>query len=180
MKTRIFKTVSAVALTVAIMSIISCSKRSYLYVADDPASRIATRYKIKTAFYETGRSIVLTDGKYEIRPGDSTVLFVEGSGSYQGSTEEVASLSMSTVARFYCTLPANFRTAEYSIGGKSIAEIINPLRYRERENLFVCQSGTMTVDSIKGEKIFGRLRGAYVNTSNAQITVDGALRADRR
>lgn len=175
MKSKIFIVVSLAALLV--ISFVSC-KRTFFHVTEEVANNETNRFTVKKAYYQMGKSIALTAGRYELTPGDSIVLFVEGQGRVSGiGSEGVVGLDIGETARIYMTLPVKLQVMKYDLRFKAICEITGSLNYSHGENLFVCQSGQVVIDSLKGNDIFGTFKGSYLNTSNKSLKVEGPFKA---
>jgi|GEM_PF-3056819 hypothetical protein len=163
-----------------IIALTSC-KSYYFLMADEGSKKPTDRFKVTNAYYQSGQSIALTRGYYEIRPADSTLLYFEGEASAAEVGEVgVATLSVNQVARLFFTLPNRFGVGHHDVGGHGLAEIMRSMKYKSGENLFVCQKGGVTVDSLKGSKVFGRFRGTFVNTSNHSFYLEGAFKVNRK
>ena len=164
----------------SIIGLTSC-KKYYFLMADEGSKKPTARFKVTGAYYQLGQSIALTRGYYELRPADSTLLYFEGEGAAAVLGEEgVATLAVNQVARLFFTLPNRVTVGHHDVGGHGIAEIMRSLKYKSGENLFVCQKGGVTVDSLKGSKLYGRFRGTYVNTSNHSFYLEGAFKVNRK
>ena len=162
------------------LAIIFCGscKKTYFRITDEVDPKSAGKFTIKKATYRMGRSIALTSGRFQLTPGDSIVLYIEGQGKVTGIGEQgVATLDFAETARFYMTLPIRLSLQEYDIGQKAICEITGNLNYGPGENLFVCQSGSVVVDSIKKDDVYGRFEGRYLNTRNKSFSVEGPFKA---
>ncbi|MCK5127870.1 MAG: hypothetical protein KAR42_16555 [candidate division Zixibacteria bacterium] len=169
-----------VTLGLLLLSLISCSK-SYFTIAEEVHENTAIKYKTVNSFYEMGKSIELTRGKFQLIPGDSIVLFIEGRSTKSTvSGETFAELPTAKSARFFVTLPISIAEGKYNTTHKAICEIIGSLNYQTGEGLFTCQSGEVVIDSLKGEKLFGSITGKYRNTKNQSLTVNGNIEANIR
>lgn len=171
-----------IAILAGILIVLASScKRLYFHVTEEVLSGESNRFTQKKAYYWMGRSIALTAGRFEITPGDSTVLFIEGRGSVTGVGEAgVATLDFGETARFFIALPLKIQARRYDTRFRAICEVTGSLKYGAGENLFVCQSGEVVVDSLKGTRIYGTFRGDYLNTSNKRLAVDGQFKANPR
>lgn len=160
---------------------LSACKRVHFNVAEEVNDGRSNRFVIKESWYRMGKSIAITGGQYQIVPGDSIILYIRGLGTVTGVGEAgVATLDFPQTTRFYIMLPNILSEKSYDIGQSAICEITGSLNYRAGENLFICQTGQVAIDSIKSEKLYGRFSGKYLNTSNQSISVDGPFKADVR
>ncbi len=167
-------------LTLTVFLLLSC-KRTYFHLTEEVHDNVAMRFTTGTSYFEPGRSIVLTGGKYRIEWGDSIVLFVEGKAKFTGVGEEgIGTLDFTETARFYITLQPSLKAGRYNTRYKAICEIINSFTYGEGENLFTCQSGEVVIDSLRKGKIYGVFTGEYLNTSNKHLSVKGDIKAGRK
>ena len=160
-----------------ILGLISC-KRLYFHVTEENRGGASNRFVLKKAHYQMGKSVAITGGRFQLVPSDSIVLYIEGQGTVTGVGEAgVATLDFAETTRFYIVLPTRLSVKKYDVGNRAICEITGSLGYNPGENLFVCQSGQVVVDSLKKEKIFGTFAGKYINTRNQSMTVDGRFKA---
>ena len=172
------KAIIGAAAVVGILLSLAACKRFYYHVSEEVAGNQPNKFRVQEAHYQMGKSIAITGGRYEIVPGDSIILYIKGQGTVTGVGEAgVATLDFPETTRFYISLPNILGVKTYNIGQKAICEITGNLDYGSGENLFVCQSGRLVVDSLKKDKIYGNFSGKYLNTSNKSITVDGSFRA---
>ena len=164
----------------SLLGLASC-KSFYFSMADEGSQKPTARFKVTDAYYQIGQSIALTHGYYELRPADSTLLYIEGEAPAAELGEQgVATLTVNQMARLYFTLPDQITVGHHDVGGRAIAEIMRSMKYPSGQNLFVCQKGGVTVDSLKGSKVFGRFRGTFVNTSDHSFYLEGAFKAGRK
>jgi len=174
------KIVILIVAVAAILALAAC-KRIHINVAEEVNDGRSNRFVIKESWYEMGKSIAITDGQYQLVPGDSIVLYIRGLGTVTGVGEAgVATLDFPQTTRFYIMLPNILSERTYDISRSAICEITGSLNYGTGENLFVCQSGKVAIDSLKGEKIYGQFSGKYINTRNQSISVDGPFKADTK
>jgi hypothetical protein len=167
------------SLSVLIITMLGSCKKSYIYMTEEIHHKKTNNFTVKESYYRLGKSIALTDGKYEITPGDSIVLYIVGQGKVAGvGNDDVMGLELAETARFFITLPVRPTVKEYDTHHKAICEITGNLNYGPGENLFTCQAGTVAIDSLKGDDLYGRFAGAYINTSNKSFTVRGPFKAD--
>lgn len=162
------------------LSVILCGscKKTYFRMTEEVHQNATSKFAIKEAHYRLGKSIALTAGRFELTPGDSMVLYIEGQGKVAGIGEQgVISLDFAQTARFYIVLPVRLSLQKYNIGQKAICEITGGFAYGPGENLFICQSGSVVVDSLKKDDVYGQFRGTYLNTSNKSFTVEGPFKA---
>lgn len=156
-------------------------KNTYFHLTEEINDNATHRFTVKDAYYRMGKSIALTAGRFEITPGDSMVLYLEGQGRVTGVGEAgVAGLDFGQTARFYIRLPLQPERQKYDTEHKAICEITGSYGYGPGENLFVCQSGNVVVDSLRKDKIYGSFRGSYLNTSNKSMLVEGSFRAGHK
>lgn len=161
----------------ATASLTSC-KKIYFRVSEEANDNKANRFAITEAYYQMGKSIALTGGRYELTPSDSIVLFIEGQGKVTGiGGDGVVGLDYAQTARFFMTLPVRLQPKNYDTRFRSICEITGSLNYGAGENLFVCQSGQVVIDSLKKDTVYGTFKGTYLNTSNRTLSVDGPFTA---
>lgn len=169
-----------VAALVILAALGACNK-TYFQIAEEANNNVAVRYTTTTGAYTMGKSIALTRGKFEIIPGDSVVLYIEGRSTGKGVGEEsVAELELATHARFYVMLPNMITVGRYNTQHRAICEVVGSMHYQTGENLFICQSGRISVDSLDGSKIYGKISGVYLNTKNQTLTVEGDIKADMK
>jgi hypothetical protein len=165
------------AAVMILLSLAAC-KRIYYHVSEEISGNKPNKFRIQEAYYQMGKSIAITGGRYELVPGDSIILFIQGQGTVTGVGEAgVATLDFPETTRFYISLPNILGVKTYHTGRRAICEITGNLNYGPGEDLFVCQSGKVVIDSLKGDKIYGNFSGKYLNTSNKSITVDGPFKA---
>lgn len=168
--------ISAVA--VAILLSLAACKRMYYHVSEEVAGNTPNKFRLQESYYQMGKSIAITGGRYELVPGDSIILYIKGQGTVTGVGEAgVATLDFPETTRFYIMLPNNLSLKSYNTGGRAICDITGNLNYGAGEDLFVCQSGKVVIDSLKGDKVYGKFSGKYLNTSNKSISVDGPFKA---
>lgn len=167
-----------IGVCLAALAVTGC-ERSYFFVSEDIAGEEMHKFTLHDAYYMTDRRIELTGGKYLIASGDSTVLFVTG-GTHFSVVEEkkVAGFDITERARFYMMLPPRLKPGSYTVNNQAICEIVGNILYKSGENLFVCESGQVTIDSVDGRKLYGMFSGRYINTSNNQLNVEGPFQAD--
>jgi len=167
-------------IVLAALSIIffgSC-KKTYFRMTEEVNQNATNKFAVKEAYYRMGKSIALTAGRFELTPGDSIVLYIEGRGKVSGIGDQgVVGLDFAETTRFYMTLPIRLSLKKYDIGHKAICEITGSLNYGAGEGLFVCQSGSVVVDSLKKDDVYGRFEGKYLNTSNKSFSVEGPFKA---
>ncbi len=109
------------------------------------------------------------------------MLFVEGQAKVPGTDREsVAHLELTEVARLYMTLPIPPRPGRYDTRFAAICEIINSQKYAIGDNLFVCQSGEVVVDSFKNGVYYGQFSGNYLNTTDKHLSASGTLKAGQK
>jgi hypothetical protein len=162
---------------ILLMQVVSC-KKTYFHISEEVHNNQPIRFTTKQAFYQMGKAIALTGGGFELIPGDSIVLTIVGQGKAPGDTEgSVVRLDFAETARIYAGLPVNIRPGVYKTENRAICEITGSLAYGIGENLFVCQSGEVRVDSLTDTKIYGTIFGEYLNTSNKKLTIDGPFQA---
>jgi hypothetical protein len=167
------------AVLVAILS--GGCKNTYFHLTEEINDNATNRFTVKDAYYRMGKSIAITGGRFEITPGDSIVLFLEGHGKVTGVGESgVAGLDFGQTARFYIRLPLQLDLQKYDTKFKAICEITGSYGYGSGENLFVCQSGKVVVDSLKKDKVYGSFSGSYLNTSNKSLLVEGDFKAGHK
>ncbi len=166
-----------VALLLVIVFAGSC-KRTYFQMSEEVTGSEASKFRFRDAYYRMGKSIALTAGRFELTPADSMVLFIEGRGkTFSAGEEGVAALDVAETARFYIVLPPRLSLKEYDTRNKAICEITGSLNYGVGENLFICQSGSVVIDSLRKDDIFGSFKGNYLNTSNKSFQVEGPFKA---
>ncbi len=166
------------AAVVAVLLSLAACKRTYYHVSEEITGNQPNRFRLQEAYYQMGKSIAITGGRYQLVPGDSTLLYIQGQGTVTGVGEAgVATLDFPETTRFYISLPNVLGVKTYNTGRRAICEITGNLNYGAGEDLFVCQSGKVVIDSLKGDKIYGNFSGTYLNTSNKSITVDGPFKA---
>jgi hypothetical protein len=166
------------ALSVLIIVFAGSCKRTYIRMTEEVFDNVEIRFAVKESYYRMGKSIALTAGRYEITPGDSIVLYIRGQGRVGGLGEEsVVGLDFVETARFFISLPIRLSMQTYDTQHKAICEITGSLNYGPGENLFICQSGQVVIDSLKKENIFGNFKGSYLNTSNKSFKVEGPFKA---
>ncbi len=167
-------------LVIALLVGLGC-KRTYFRIREEAQSKQTVKFKQMESYHQMGKTIALTQGKFELRPGDSTILYISGEASLSGVGEAgVATLSFKETARFYFMLPSFVKVGSYDVNYQSICEIIGSPQYGFSENLFTCQTGRVVVDSIKGSKLYGQFGGKYINTSNSTLTVEGDFNAKQK
>ena len=172
------KKVLAITAAVAAILILGSCKRLYFHVTEENRGGASNRFVLKKAHYQMGKSVAITGGRFQLVPSDSIVLYIEGQGTVTGVGEAgVATLDFAETTRFYIVLPTRLSVKKYDVGNRAICEITGSLGYNPGENLFVCQSGEVVIDSLKKEKIFGTFAGKYINTRNQSMTVDGRFKA---
>lgn len=173
--------IALVLLSGLLLCCLASCKSTHFTIAEEIHDNTAIRYTTKTTWYTMGKSIALTRGKYQLVPSDSVVLFVEGESTGEAVTgSSIAELKLAKTARFYFTLPPRIQPGKYKTGLKSIGEVMGSVNYAAGENLFTCQTGTVVVDSLRGEEMFGTISGTYRNTKNQSLKLDGAFRAKPR
>lgn len=175
------KATACLAVFVLIISIGAGCKRTYFRVTEESESNTSLRFATKKSYYKLNQSISLVGGRYAITSGDSLLLYLEGEAKTPGVGEVgVAELDLTETARLYITLPLGQKAGRQQIGQRSICEIIGSASYRMGENLFVCQSGEIVIDSLVGKEYYGKFTGKYLNTSNRSLTAEGDIRAGRK
>jgi hypothetical protein len=175
------KTVILVVLSLLVLVLAASCKKTYLYLSEEVRDNKPARFAIQEAYYLRGKSIALYAGRFQLTPSDSVVLHLSAQGSVTGFGEAgVATLDFDQVARVYIVLPNRLTPGEYDIGRNGVCEITGSLNYRQGENLFVCQSGRLVIDSLKGDKIFGIISGTYLNAGNQSLSLEGAVKAKPR
>jgi len=153
-------------------------KKTYFHVSEEANDGVTVRFKTAETYYLMGKSIALTEGSFRLTPCDSTVLFIEGEATNVAARgANFFQWKMSQTARFFVTLPPRLRAGRYDAGHHAVCEIVGSKNYQVGENLFVCQSGEVVIDSLKGNKVFGKISGRYLNTRNQSLTVDGPFKA---
>ncbi len=166
------------AAAVGILLSLAACKRIYYHVSEEVSGNKPNKFRIQESYYQMGKSIAITGGRYELVPGDSIILYIKGQGTVTGVGEAgVATLDFPETTRFYIALPNRLDVKTYNTGRRAICDITGNLNYGEGEDLFVCQSGKVVIDSLKGDKIYGNFSGKYLNTSNKSITVEGPFKA---
>lgn len=171
--------VNAILLIVLFLGV-GC-KKTYFRIREESQDKQTVKFTMRESYFELGKSIALTQGNFEIRPGDSTILYVAGDASLPGFGEEgVATLEFKETARFYFMLPTFLKTGSYNVNFRSICEVLGSPQYGFGENLFTCQNGRVVIDSIKGSKIFGQFGGKYINTRDVTLTVEGDFHAKQK
>jgi hypothetical protein len=172
------KTTLYAAAVVGILLSLAACKRIYYHVSEEVTGNERNKFRLQEAYYQMGKSIAITGGKFALVPGDSIVLYIKGQGTVTGVGESgVATLDFPETTRFYISLPNILGVKTYNTGHRAICEITGNLSYGPGENLFVCQSGKVVIDSLKKDKIYGNFSGNYLNTSNKSIAVDGKFKA---
>ena len=155
----------------------SC-KKTYIKMAEEVNENASNRFEVRDAYYQMGKSIALYAGRFELTPADSLVLYIEGRGKMFSAGEKgVAALDVAQTARFYIVLPPRLSLKTYETGNNAICEITGNLKYGVGENLFICQSGSVVIDSLKKDDVFGSFKGNYLNTSNKSFQVEGPFKA---
>lgn len=172
------KAIIYAAAVVGILLSLAACKRLYYHVSEEISGNKPNKFRVQKAYYQMGKSIAITGGRYELVPGDSIILYIQGQGTVTGVGEAgVATLDFPETTRFYISLPNLLNVKTYRTGRRAICEITGNLNYGPGENLFVCQSGRVVIDSLKKDNIYGNFSGKYLNTSNKSITVEGAFKA---
>ncbi|MEZ5360529.1 MAG: hypothetical protein R3F48_17075 [Candidatus Zixiibacteriota bacterium] len=172
------KNIALFLLSGLILFLATSCKKTHFTIAEEVHDNVGIRYTTKTTWYTMGKSIVLTQGKYQLIPSDSVVLYVEGESTGEAVSESaVAELKLAKTARFYFTLPRSIKPGRYDTGFKSICELMGSVNYGVGENLFTCQSGHVVIDSLRGEEVFGSIEGTYRNTRSQSLKLDGSFRA---
>jgi hypothetical protein len=160
-----------------IITVGSC-KKTYFYMTEEIHENQTNKFTVKDSYYRMGKSIALTGGRYEITPGDSIVLFIVGQGKVSGvGSEGVMGLDFAETARFFISLPVRLSVQEYDTQHGAICEITGSLNYGQGESIFTCQSGSVVIDSLKKDNVYGHFDGTYLNTSNKSFTVEGPFKA---
>jgi len=173
------KSVVIIILAVFIAAFIGSCKKTHFQLTEEVHDSQTFRFTLKEAYYRMGHSIAITGGRFELTPADSIVLYIEGQGKVFGYGEKgVVGLDFAQTARFYITLPVRLSPGKYDTRQKAICEITGSLAYGQGENLFVCQSGRVVIDSLIGTDIYGNFKGKYVNTSNKFVYGDGPFKAN--
>lgn len=173
--------IALLALVVLTLMVADGCKRVYFHLTEQAPEKTTLRFTTTKSYYELNRSIALTGGRYQIRPGDSIVLFVEGQAKVpKTNRESIAQLELTEVARLYLTLPIPPKPGRYDTRFAAICEIINSRKYTIGDNLFVCQSGEVVVDSFKNGVYYGQFSGDYLNTTNKQVSAAGTLKAGQK
>ena len=173
------KRYQAVLLLVIIMAVVfgGC-KKTYFNIIEEVQGSDRLKFTTKSTYLKKGKSIALTRSRYQLLPGDSTILFLEGQAKLTGVGEtKVAEFDFIETALIYITLPAVIEPGRYTIGHKSICEIINSNVYDSGESLFIGQSGEVIIDSLHRGKYYGSFSGHYINTSNKSLTIEGSIKA---
>lgn len=158
--------------------VVAGCKKTYFNIIEEVQGSDKLKFTTKRTYLEKGKSIALTQSRYRLLPGDSTVLFLEGQAKLTGVGESsVAEFDFIETALIYITLPPVIEPGKYAIGHKSICEIINSNVYKAGENLFIGQSGRVVIDSLYKGKYYGSFSGNYINTSNKSLTIEGSIKA---
>jgi len=168
------------AIVMGVLLVIFCGscKRTYFRMTEEVNQNTTNKFAIKDAYYRMGKSIALTAGRFELTPSDSIVLYIEGQGKVSGIGKSgVVGLDFAQTARFYMTLPVRLSLKKYDVKQKAICEITGSQNYGVGENLFICQAGSVKIDSLKKDDVYGQFRGTYLNTSNKSFTVEGPFKA---
>lgn len=172
------KAAIVIIIGVVLLAGLGACKKTYFHVSEEANDGVAVRFKTVEAHYMMGKSIALTEGSFRLTPCDSTVLFIEGEATDVATRgANFFQWKMSQTARFFVTLPARLRAGRYDAGHHAVCEIVGSKNYQVGENLFVCQSGEVVVDSLKGNKVFGKISGRYLNTKNQSLTINGSFKA---
>ncbi len=178
MRNQLFKIIGILLLV--IIALVAC-KKTYFNISQEVYDNNSYRYTTKESFYMRGKSIALTEGKFELTPSDSVVLFVKGqSTGTHAKGKGFARFDLVETALVYVTMPNTINPGKYNIKHKSICEINGNMNYQFGENLFICQNGQVVVDSLDGERIYGRIKGTYLNTKNQSLIIDGNIKATQK
>lgn len=166
------------AMGVLAVLLVSC-KKTYFHVSEEVNKNAKVRFTQQNAYYQMGKSIALNAGRYQLVPGDSIVLYIEGLGKFTGVGEvSVATLDIGETSRFYIALPNMLAAGKtYDTRNRAICEITGNFQYGSGENLFICQSGQVVIDSLKGSRVHGAFSGEYLNARNQSLSVTGAFKA---
>jgi len=175
------KIITCLAIFAMIISLGAGCKRTYFRITEESKGNTPLRFTIKKSYYRPNQSISLVGGRYAITSGDSLLLYIEGKAKIPGVGEVgVAELDLSETARIYISLPPGQKTGRQHIDHRSICEIVGGGAYRMGENLFVCQSGEIVIDSLVGKEFYGKFNGKYLNTSSRTLTAEGDIKANRK
>jgi hypothetical protein len=184
MNTRMKRLVAAVLLAVAVSAVglmLGGCKKVYLQVADESSNAPALRFTVGEAYHEPMRATRVAEGRYSIVAGEGTVLTIEGTGSTLGAGEAgVATIDYHRTVRLYLTLPLKPAIGRYEINSQSICELIGGGDAAEGSGLFQGDSGTMVIDSLKKNRMYGTLDAGFVNAAGRHLTVTGPIKAGRK
>lgn len=174
------KTISAAAILAVLLFLVVGCRKTFFTVSDE-SHPTPLRFTTTESYYESGRSLSVSQGKYALTSGDSTILFIEGrSAVREEGTGSVAAMDLTYTVRIYMRLPLQLETKRYGAGFQTICEILGGGRYPEGKNLFECRTAELTLDSLRHGRYYGSFSGEYANAAGQTVKIDGALRAGRK
>ncbi len=163
-----------------VLALSACSS-TYFYITEEARDGKTYQYGLSKGYFEAGKSLAISNGRLKITPGDSLLLYLEGSSRKTGESRiGIATLDFVQKARFYIMLPSQPELRSYSMQYNAICEVLLSGLYDEGANLFTCQRGEIVLDSIAKGDHWGRFKGVFLNTQNKEIEVEGDFRAGRK
>ncbi len=172
---------SLTAMVVAAALLFGGCKKIYFRIVEEPSGKPPLRFQVDKANFEPKRDIFLSEGKYSIVLGQSTILFIEGTASTTGYGEVgVATMDYKQTARFFMTLPLEPTAGRYTITPNSLCELIGGGDPGTGNSLFMGNTGEIVIDSVKHGRIYGAFDGNFINAAGRTVTVTGPIKAGRK
>jgi hypothetical protein len=165
----------------AVMIVLLCACTSRyrldLYVTEDGQAR---RVDVNETQYAMGfvAGEALPDQQLIPGSGNSLILTAGTRNRQQaGQRDGVLSFDEYTRYRIWMELPLIVKPGTYPLTGKSVLFVLGRYDQPAASKLFSARSGTFTVDSVAGDRMYATLAGEYRNDSDKPVSVKGQFRA---
>ena len=91
--------------------------------------------------------------------------------------EDLISFDRYVQHRLFIQFPREFEPGDYDLSGISFAQLLGRYELPVEDKIYFPTTGSLTIDSIPGDKLFGTMNASYENRKGEMLTFEGRFRA---
>lgn len=167
----------AILLLVGLSELLGCASRYRLdlYMTADESRR---KMKLEGSEYSSG-GVINYSGESALQPGPGNCITLTlATRGQRNKPPAYAALWYDEylVYRVYLQLPPSVAPATIPLVGNSLVYLAGRYDQPAATKRFLPTGGTLVVDSVTSHQLFGTIDGAFANSVNQVVTVDGKFK----
>jgi hypothetical protein len=168
-----------IALFLVFTIIIGCASRIRLDLFMDTNGK---QQKVKVELTQFVSKSVLLDPKSDekLRVGDGNCVIIttgtRGKPQEKISVYDVLQYDEYIKCRLYLQLPSNLVPGSQPLEGRSFVQILGRYDKPVETKLFLPKSGSVIVDSVANDRLFGTINGKFANAEGSPLNFNGKFK----